>query len=761
MKNSKLTKDLLFRHTTAENIYLQFLGLSQLPKKNSSSPFSEDKNPSFNLYTHNGTLKFKCFSSGYQGNVFDFVGYLNGLDPQDKTQFKEILHLIAQEMDVPMEENTVPVAKKIKPVAVNHTLEKPNEINHFELLQPKEQPQLQENGQLVATEKKPSKLQVKIRAFTKLDLAYWDNLGVNRAVLEKYKVHSISESFFETDKPFKTKENTISFAYQVDGCYKKYTPEQPSFGVKKVLMPHLENTIFGLEQLGTTRKENIIICEGEKDVLVAVSHGFFAVTLGSATIMPTTSQIGKLQSLCDNLLLCYDNDNAGITGRCAISNQFPNIIPLQLPQNENIKGYDIADYFQEYSSADFQTMIEVALNNKKRTTSSTSAIPIQDASSSDATIFHKAENYLSKHYDIRFDTIANEIEISKKNQNQWEEINENSLYVAMQKKHIKISIGNLKAILSSDYVPKFDPLRHYFESLPLWDKKTDYIKALLDYVELEAGEDREQFIYHFRKWCVRAVKCATLDHYFNKQAFVLSDDAKGQSIGKTTFIRHLVPQALNKYYCENLPEDKDALKRLGQNFIINLDELATLSRTDINKLKSMFSSDKIKTRLPYGAKDVILSRVANFIGSTNMSTFLVDESGSVRWLCFIVKKIDFGYSSTFNIDQLWAQAFALSKDEHFKEFMTKEDIAKNEIRNDKFQIVSCERELIPKYFDVPRSEEQATHLTATEILNHIALWTSGVRLTVGAIGKAMPKCGFTRKKYKDSYGYWVLLKPII
>ena len=48
--------------------------------------------------------------------------------------------------------------------------------------------------------------------------------------------------------------------------------------------------------------------------------------------------------------------------------------------------------------------------------------------------------------------------------------------------------------------------------------------------------------------------------------------------------------------------DKDSLIAICENFIINLDELSTLTKIEINALKSIFSKDKVKVRLPYGRR---------------------------------------------------------------------------------------------------------------------------------------------------------------
>jgi predicted P-loop ATPase len=737
MSANILTKDIIFSHTTAENIYTKFLNLTAFPKGNISSPFSEDKNPSFKVWK-NGT--FKCNSSGKQGDVFEFVANLNQLDC--KTQFDEVLKAVAIEMNLPVE-----LEKNKKTVA--KPLQKP----------------LQKSIKTFATEEKQYKVDVTIGEMSQKHLAFWNGLGVEKDLLVKYKVNAVSNySFFSTEKnkpfSFNIKNEIVAFCYEVSGNYEIYIPSQPEQNQKKVFNNGLQSDdIFGLEQLGTEKTENIIICAGKKDTIIAVSRGFKAVTFRSETHNPTETQIKTLQSLCNNLFICYDNDKGGENGRNAIIKRFPTIIPLYLPKNEKIKGYDVTDYFKEHSSEDFQKIIDLAVKNKAEVQPKNESI--DQAEKQLTTIIHITEDYLNEHYKIRHNIIANEIEISKKDVEDWIELNENSLWIEMQKKNIKVPASTLEKILKSDFVPKFNPLIAYFESLPIWDKKTDYITQYSDYIKLAPDEDKEQYNYHFKKWCVRSVKCATDDNYFNKNAFVISDEGKGQNIGKTTWIRNLCPQTLSNYLKDDLPkEEKDAKIALTQNFIVNLDELASLSKQEINTLKSLFSADKIKVRFPYDKKEIVVRRVANFIGSTNLSTFLHDETGSVRWLCFVADKIDFSYKKDFDINNLWAQAFALSKDKNFDETITSTDMNLNELRNAKFQIQSPEKDLICRFLEHPTTTEETKILTSTEIQHYLSGFANSIRLNNNSIGKALTSLNFRKirsatttryaVKYKDS-----------
>lgn len=372
------------------------------------------------------------------------------------------------------------------------------------------------------------------------------------------------------------------------------------------------------------------------------------------------------------------------------------------------------------------------------------------------TIFHIAENYLNEKYDLRLNTISLVVEISIRGKFEWEVLNDNSLWLEMQKKSIKIPHNSLLAILRSNFVNKYNPIKNYFYNLPKWDQKTDYIKKFSEYVILADGESKDQFEYHFKKWCVRTVKCALIENYFNKQAFILSDDGNGQNIGKTTWTRALCPPILADYIAQNLPEnEKDARILLAKNFLIILDELDSLSRKDINKLKSYFTIDKINERLPYDRKNSIIFRISSFIGSTNMSTFLHDETGSVRWLCFIVKNINWNYRDEFNVDNLWAQAYHLSLDKSFNSEMTNEDVKNNELRNDKFQIITPEMDFIKKHFGIPKSNELAEFFTATDVLNHINIYSYGIRFNPNTIGRTIKKLGFKRVKHNQVYGYWI------
>ncbi len=344
-------------------------------------------------------------------------------------------------------------------------------------------------------------------------------------------------------------------------------------------------------------------------------------------------------------------------------------------------------------------------------------------------------------------TISNRIELREKDQEEWSEVNENNIFRELQHQSINFSLTKLLALLRSDFVTVFDPFWDYFQNLPKWEagKDPDYIAQFSKYV---VTKEPAWFEAMFKKWLIRAIRCALEPTAFNKHCLVLVGER--QNSGKSTWCRYLCPPALSEYMTDNLGTDKDSLISLSQNFIINLDELSTLQKADLQGLKSLFSLEIIKARRPYERITSRVPRTASFIGSTDRPEFLTDEAGSVRWICIEIDTINWQYN-TLAIDKVWAQAYACYRQGERGE-LTREDVEKNELINRKFQITSPEMELISKMFRTPGpGDDRESILTATDI--HKVLEPNNIRISVNQIGKAMRMLGFPKETIRRNGGY--------
>jgi predicted P-loop ATPase len=352
----------------------------------------------------------------------------------------------------------------------------------------------------------------------------------------------------------------------------------------------------------------------------------------------------------------------------------------------------------------------------------------------------EVQQAITNWYDLRFNEITHVVEARKKEENDFTTINENNLYIQLLSNGYRVSLGNLCALLNSEFVPFYNPFKEYFESLVPWNEKDiDYIENLANRVK---AKNQVQFNKHLKKMFVRTIACALDNHSFNKHAFILVGGE--QNTGKTTFLRYINPPLLYNYYTETIPGDKDGLISLCENFIINLDELSSLSKFEINQLKSIFSKESVRVRHPFARKAQTDPRRVSFVGSTNEDSFLNDPTGSVRWLCFEIEKIYWDYSD-MDINLVWGQAYSLYKS-GFKFKLTADEIWENETRNEQYQQVSTEYEYIQKFLSPATEIEYDVFWTTTEIRDYIidkSDHKADIK-NIDKLGKALKQLGFSR-----------------
>lgn len=582
------------------------------------------------------------------------------------------------------------------------------------------------------------------------DYVYWEKFTEKThfsSIARKYNMLSLkSFSYIKNKKEFQTKSNPNDpiFAFKIaEDCYKIYRPNLANFkhlwiGNK----PSDYKNVFGIEQLPDFC-ETIIIVEGYKDTIVANANGFNAVGVDSASTIIDEGIISTLKNKCDNLILIYDNDNAGKIGSEKNAKKH-GLISFELSKKLiGTNGKDISDYFSHGNDAEtLKKQISEYIKDYS---------PKKPEKLSK---FEQVEVFLNQHYDIRYNEVSNQIEsrLIKENTPNYTTLNENNVFRFLQHNNISFSIANLTSLLKSDYVKQYNPFKTYFENLNNWNeqKDVDYIDKLTDYIYV-LDDDKNRFKTQFKKCLVRTVACAIDDSVVNKQVFVFVHEE--QNSGKTTLIRWLCPPELKHYIAENISIDKDSLIAMCENFIINMDELATLSKAEINSLKSVLSKDVVKIRRPYDRTPSFAPRRASLFGSTNKTEFLNDETGNVRWLCFELKsKINWDYKKDLNIDDIWRQAYTLYLS-GFNYELTPNEITENELANRNFMVRTLEMELIQKYYEVgSKDDSKSNFLTSSDIVENFKLLGITGATNVNNIGKALKVLGYKKESVRNHKG---------
>ena len=376
------------------------------------------------------------------------------------------------------------------------------------------------------------------------------------------------------------------------------------------------------------------------------------------------------------------------------------------------------------------------------------------------------EGYLLGRYDVRINIITNTIEKRKKETVEpYEPINESDLKYELFKAGFSRFDGELKSLLGSSVIAKHDPFKAYFEGLePFQNTEPDYIQKLSTFVNTN---DRKWFELMFKKMLVRVVSQALGTPQFNKHCFTFVGN---QHDGKTSFFDFLVPSKLKSYYKKgyDFHGGRQSKFSLVQNFLVNLDELAQFDKKDLNnEFKATLSENYVKYAPLFSSTEVSFSRRASFVASTNKSDFLTDSTGSVRWIVFQVLGINHdngganGYSQNVDIDRVWAQAYALYKDD-FKAELSHDEIKQNELLNRRFLRVTTEMELVAKHFEKAEKGQSGAQFYTASNIEKILREKGYPKVYQNQIGAAMQILGFQQignwnpiLKYSEK-GYLVL-----
>lgn len=202
----------------------------------------------------------------------------------------------------------------------------------------------------------------------------------------------------------------------------------------------------------------------------------------------------------------------------------------------------------------------------------------------------------------------------------------------------------------------YDPVIDWLESLPEWDGVDRLDTWLTKHFGAVAktAQAEEYLAQVFRKWVFGMV----LRAYKPGAHFSWMPIFEGaQGIGKSSFGRILVGE---KYFLDWLPDlgDKDSSLALQGAWAVEMPELASMRKNEIEIVKAYMTRKVDKFRPPHGRKNIESPRRCVFFGTTNNATYLKDDSGNRRFKPIEVGELDFEQLAQ-DRDQLFAEALWL------------------------------------------------------------------------------------------------------
>ena len=260
--------------------------------------------------------------------------------------------------------------------------------------------------------------------------------------------------------------------------------------------------------------------------------------------------------------------------------------------------------------------------------------------------------FLTSRYRFRFNVLTEETEVEEVTNNipdthlRYTKVDErwmNTLSMEAIETGIDCWDRDIQRFVRSRRISEYHPFTAYFEQLPEWDGK-DRVSALARRVS-----DDPVWVNGFHRWMLglsaqwmqfrsdtnnaNSANRANSINRANSVAPLLVSSRQG--LGKSTFCRLLMPDALKAYYTESydLSSPASAEAKFAAYGLINLDEFDKLSASKMPLLKNLMQASALNIRKAYKRSASALPRIASFIGTSNREDLLVDRTGSRRFLC--------------------------------------------------------------------------------------------------------------------------------
>ena len=300
----EITKELLLEHNNEETYMAYYLGIP-IKKGLFVSPLRVDHKPTCSFY-RGRQLYFKDFATG------ECLSFENVVMKKYGCNYHEALKIIATDFGII--DGSKP---KIVPI------------------------------QPIFKKEKKTIIQIEAKSFTKEELEWWEQFGITKNILTKYRVYSCKTVFLNGRIESIYDSKCPSYGYYFGNeegreLWKIYYPYRKNF---RFIGNIKTTTIQGYNQL-PKKSKLLVITKSLKDCMVLYNLGIAAISPQSETQFIQDNVLEVLKKRFKHIVLLFDNDQTGLEFTNKIKRKYKWITPMIIPLK--YKAKDISDFYKAY-----------------------------------------------------------------------------------------------------------------------------------------------------------------------------------------------------------------------------------------------------------------------------------------------------------------------------------------------------------------------------------------------------------------------------
>ena len=300
----EITKELLLEHNNEETYMAYYLGIP-IKKGLFVSPLRVDHKPTCSFY-RGRQLYFKDFATG------ECLSFENVVMKKYGCNYHEALKIIATDFGII--DGSKP---KIVPI------------------------------QPIFKKEKKTIIQIEAKSFTKEELEWWEQFGITKNILTKYRVYSCKTVFLNGRIESIYDSKCPSYGYYFGNeegreLWKIYYPYRKNF---RFIGNIKTTTIQGYNQL-PKKSKLLVITKSLKDCMVLYNLGIAAIAPQSETQFIQDNVLEVLKKRFKHIVLLFDNDQTGLEFTNKIKRKYKWITPMIIPLK--YKAKEISDFYKAY-----------------------------------------------------------------------------------------------------------------------------------------------------------------------------------------------------------------------------------------------------------------------------------------------------------------------------------------------------------------------------------------------------------------------------